>query len=90
MEERRKNIKEKNELINLKRNRNEQPTIRQAFSVLKNDLKTLSQSDWESIPEIKDFTIKKRKIERYIPITDSEIIAALNDTIIPLKEEKEK
>ena len=90
MEERRKNIKEKNELINLKRNRNEQPTIRQAFSALKNDLKTLSQSDWESIPEIKDFTIKKRKIERYIPITDSEIIAALNDTIIPLKEEKEK
>ena len=90
MEERRKNIKEKNELINLKRNRNEQPTIRQAFSALKNDLKTLSQSDWESIPEIKDFTIKKRKIERYIPITDSEIMAALNDTIIPLKEEKEK
>ena len=90
MEERRKNINEKNELINLKRKRNEQPTIRQAFSALKNDLKTLSQSDWESIPEIKDFTIKKRKIERYIPITDSEIMAALNDTIVPLKEEKEK
>ena len=90
MEERRKNIKEKKELLNLKRNRNEQPTIRQAFSALKNDLKTLSQSDWENIPEIKDFTIKKRKIERYVPITDSEIMAALNDTIIPLKEEKEK
>ena len=89
MEERRKNVKEKNELLNLKRNRNEQPTIRQTFSALKNELKTLSQSDWESIPEIKDFTLKKRKIERYIPITDSEIIAALNDTIIPLKEEKE-
>ena len=90
MEERRKNKKEKNELLNLKRNRNEQPTIRQTFSALKNDLKKLSQSDWENIPEIKDFTIKKRKIERYIPITDSEIMAALNDTIIPLKEEKEK
>ena len=90
MEERRKNIKEKNEILNLKRNRNEQPTIRQAFSALKNDLKTLSQSDWENIPEIKDFTVKKRKLERYTPITDSEIIAALNDTIIPLKEEKEK
>ena len=61
MEERRKNIKEKNELINLKRKRNEQPTIRQTFSALKNDLKTLSQSDWENIPEIKDFTIKKGK-----------------------------
>ena len=89
MEERRKNIKEKNDLLNLKRNRNEQPTIRQTFSALKNELKTLSQSDWESIPEIKDYTLKKRKMERYIPITDSEIIAALNDTIIPLKEEKE-
>ena len=89
MEERRKNVKEKNELLNLKRNRNEQPTIRQTFSALKNELKTLSQADWENIPEIKDFTLKKRKIERYIPITDSEIIAALNDTIIPLKEEKE-
>ena len=89
MEERRKNIKEKNELLNLKRNRYEQPTIRQTFSALKNDLKTLSQADWESIPEIKDFTVKKRKIERYVPITDSEIIAALNDTIVPLKEEKE-
>ena len=41
MEERRKNIKEKNELINLKRKRNEQPTIRQTFSALKNDLKNL-------------------------------------------------
>ena len=89
MEERRKNIKEKNELLNLKRNRYEQPTIRQTFSALKNDIKTLSQADWESITEIKDFTVKKRKIERYVPITDSEIIAALNDTIVPLKEEKE-
>ena len=64
MEERRKNIKEKNEILNLKRN--EQPTIRQTFSALKNELKTLCQSDWESIPEIKIFTLKKKKIERYI------------------------
>lgn len=90
MDQRRKNIKEKNELINLKRNRNEQPTIRQAFSSLKNDLKTLTQADWESIPDIKDFTLKKRKIERYTPITDTEILSALNDTITPIQEKKEE
>ena len=90
MDQRRKNIKEKNELINLKRNRNEQPTIRQAFSSLKNELKTLTQADWESIPDIKDFTLKKRKIERYTPITDTEILSALNDTITPIQEKKEE
>ena len=89
MEERKKNKKEKNELLNLKRNRNEQPTIRQTFSALKNDLKKLFQNGWGKIPEIKDFSIKK-KIKWYITITDSEILAALNGIIIPLKEEKEK
>ena len=84
MEERRKKIKEKNELEKLKEKRNQRPTIRQTFSDLRGELKKLNASDWDSIPEIKDFTTKKRKIERYTPNTDSQILSALNDNITPI------
>ena len=86
MDERRKAIKEKMDLEKLKQKRNQRPTIRQTFSDLRNDLKKLNASDWESIPEIKDFTTKKRKIERFTPNTDSQIISALNDNITPINQ----
>ena len=84
MSERRKSIKEKQNFEKLKQKRTERPTIRQTFSDLRTELKKLNADDWEKIPEIKDFTTKKRKIERYTPLSDSQIISSLNDNITPL------
>jgi pre-mRNA-processing factor 6 len=80
MDERRKSRKEKNELEMLMKIRNEKPTIRQSFSDIKHEMKKLSKDDWEKIPDIQDFTVKKRKIERYTPNTDVNIERALNDS----------
>lgn len=80
MEERRKKKKEKKEIENLIRTRNEKPTIRQTFSDIRTELRKLTKDDWENIPDIKDFTVKKRKIERYAPNTDSNLERALNDS----------
>lgn len=79
MDERRKSRKEKKELEMFLKIRNEKPTIRQSFSDIKHEMKKLSKDDWEKIPDIQDFTVKKRKIERYTPNTDVNIERALND-----------
>lgn len=79
MEERRKAIKEKEEIEKLKQKRSERPTIRQTFSDIRNDLKKMTSRDWEDIPEIKEFTNKKRKLERYTPNTDKQLFSSLKD-----------
>jgi pre-mRNA-processing factor 6 len=79
MDERRKTRKEKKQLENLEKFRNERPTIQQTFSDLKGQLRTLKPEDWDNIPEIGDYTIKKRKIERYVPNTDKNIEKGLLD-----------
>jgi hypothetical protein len=40
---------------------------------LKRGLSSLSYEDWANIPEVVDQTIKKSKIERFIPVPDSVI-----------------
>jgi pre-mRNA-processing factor 6 len=80
MDERRKKKKEKKEMETLLKMRNEKPTIRQTFSDIRSELRKLSKDDWEKIPDIQDFTLKKRKIERYAPNTDSNLERALNDS----------
>jgi pre-mRNA-processing factor 6 len=80
MDERRKKKKEQKEIETLMKMRNEKPTIRQSFSDIRSELRKLSKDDWEKIPDIQDFTIKKRKIERYAPNTDSNLERALNDS----------
>jgi len=79
MDERRKTRKEKKQIENLEKFRNERPTIQQTFSDLKSQLRGLKAEDWDNIPEIGDYTIKKRKIERYVPNTDKNIEKGLLD-----------
>jgi len=61
--------------------REERPTIRQQFSDLRNNLVKITKDEWENIPDIQDYTIKKRKQERYTPITDKIIEQGLQDNI---------
>ena len=81
MSERNKNNKFK---IENNKNNKARISIKQTFSDLKLNLKKMSDLDWENIPEVKDFSKKRKKKERYIPMTDNEILSALNDTITPL------
>ena len=61
--------------------REERPTIRQQFSDLRSNLNKVSKDEWENIPDIPDYTIKKRKQERYTPITDKVIEQGLQDNL---------
>ena len=40
----------------------------------------MSKKDWESIPEMQDYTIKKQKREKYVPMSDNILNRALNET----------
>lgn len=61
--------------------REERPTIRQQFSDLRSNLTRVSKDEWENIPDIPDYTIKKRKQERYTPVTDKVIEQSLQDNV---------
>lgn len=39
----------------------------------------LKLDDWEKVPEVADYTVHKRKQERYTPVSDSLISSGLND-----------
>lgn len=79
IEGRRKTRTEKKLKETISKLREERPTIRQQFSDLKSGLSKISKDDWENIPEIENYTIKKRKQERYTPITDKIIEQGLQD-----------
>ncbi len=81
IEGRRKSRTEKKLKETYTRLREERPTIRQQFSDLRNNLNKISKDEWENIPDIPDYTIKKRKQERYTPITDKVIEQGLQDNI---------
>jgi len=67
----------KEELLKI---REERPIIGQQFSDLKRDLGGLSHDEWDSIPDIGDYTIKKQKRpERFTPVPDSIIEGARNE-----------
>lgn len=79
MEERRKTRKEKNYKEFIRKNKIEKPTIKQQFFDLKKDLSSLRADDWEKIPDIENRTIKKKKLERFTPVTDKIIEEGLKD-----------
>lgn len=54
----------------------EKPTLGSQFSDLKRELAKLSYDDWNSLPDIGDYTIKRKKQERFTPITDTVIMAS--------------
>ena len=57
--------------------RAENPKITEQFADLKRKLAEVSESDWEAIPEIGDYTIKKRqRFESFVPVPDTLLAAA--------------
>ena len=55
----------------LKKYREENPTIKQQFAESKQALSKVSLDEWAAIPDIGDYSVKKRKIEKFTPAPDS-------------------
>eukprot|EP01080_Neovahlkampfia_damariscottae_P002459 gene2459-3169_t len=75
--DRRKNHREKIEKELEKKN--EQPKIQAQFADLKTQLGTVSFEEWDSIPTVGDYTIKKRKFDTYQPVPDSLLEKAMKE-----------
>ena len=58
--------------------REENPKITEQFADLKRKLATVSDSEWEAIPEIGDYTIKNKRprFESFTPVPDTLLAAA--------------
>lgn len=39
----------------------------------------MTKKDWESIPEMQDYSIKKQKRDKYVPMSDNILNRALNE-----------
>jgi len=71
MDGRRKSRRELKLQETIQKMRKEKPTISQQFADIKKELASLSKDDWENIPDdLPDYTVKKKKKERYTPIPD--------------------
>ncbi|GAA37598.2 pre-mRNA-processing factor 6 [Clonorchis sinensis] len=74
MDERRKEYREKRFREEIERYRRERPKIQQQFMDLKRDLANVSESEWNSIPEVGDARNRKQRnprYERFTPVPDS-------------------
>ena len=79
MDGRRKRHREKRIVAEIEKARKENPTIRSIFQDLKRNLSKVTKEEWESIPDIVDRTVKKKKYDRKAPIPDNIILSALKD-----------
>eukprot|EP00604_Paraphysomonas_vestita_P003799 CAMPEP_0174823276 /NCGR_PEP_ID=MMETSP1107-20130205/23120_1 /TAXON_ID=36770 /ORGANISM="Paraphysomonas vestita, Strain GFlagA" /LENGTH=540 /DNA_ID=CAMNT_0016045225 /DNA_START=88 /DNA_END=1707 /DNA_ORIENTATION=+ len=73
MESRRKRRREMQMLDNLRKNRNERPTIADQFADLKRDLATVTAEQWDQIPDVGDHTLKlkqRKRAEVFTPVPD--------------------
>eukprot|EP00735_Rhodelphis_limneticus_P003620 TRINITY_DN1510_c0_g1::TRINITY_DN1510_c0_g1_i1::g.28127::m.28127 TRINITY_DN1510_c0_g1::TRINITY_DN1510_c0_g1_i1::g.28127 ORF type:complete len:912 (-),score=274.68,sp/Q91YR7/PRP6_MOUSE/55.58/0.0,PRP1_N/PF06424.7/1.7e-43,TPR_14/PF13428.1/84,TPR_14/PF13428.1/0.065,TPR_14/PF13428.1/1.3e+03,TPR_14/PF13428.1/1.7e+02,TPR_14/PF13428.1/0.031,TPR_14/PF13428.1/1.1,TPR_14/PF13428.1/35,TPR_14/PF13428.1/3.7,TPR_14/PF13428.1/0.0032,TPR_14/PF13428.1/26,TPR_14/PF13428.1/0.98,TPR_14/PF13428.1/1.4e-05,TPR_14/PF134 len=71
MDHRRKKQREEREKKELQEYLAKRPKLQAHFSDIKRQLGELSDTDWDAIPDIGDYTVKKRKLERFIPTPDS-------------------
>ncbi len=55
----------------LKKYREENPTIRQQFAESKQALAAVSLDEWAAVPDIGDYSVKRRKVEKFTPAPDS-------------------
>ncbi|GBF98664.1 hypothetical protein Rsub_11658 [Raphidocelis subcapitata] len=78
MDERRRERREALMKAEIEKYRAENPKITEQFADLKRQLGEVSESEWEAIPEIGDYTIKRQKRETYAPAPDSLLTAAAN------------
>mmetsp|Transcript_35641 Transcript_35641/g.55625 ORF Transcript_35641/g.55625 Transcript_35641/m.55625 type:complete len:924 (-) Transcript_35641:135-2906(-) len=71
MEDRRKTRKEEKIKEEIEKYRKERPKIQQRFADLKRGLSTVSSEEWAAIPDIGDYTVKKKKREeKFVPASD--------------------
>ena len=78
MDERRRERREAREKEELERYRRENPKITEQFADLKRGLAEVSEADWEAIPEIGDYSVKKQKrFESFAPPPDSLLAKAI-------------
>ncbi|GMH38698.1 hypothetical protein BSKO_06582 [Bryopsis sp. KO-2023] len=72
MDMRRRDRREKRLKDEIEKFRAENPKITEQFADLKRKLGEMSSLDWESIPDIGDYTVKKqRKFQSFVPVPDT-------------------
>lgn len=72
MDERRRERREKRLKDEIERYRVENPKITEQFADLKRKLAEVSNEEWEGIPDIGDYTIKKQpRMQSFVPVPDS-------------------
>ena len=80
MDSRRRNRREKKFKAEMEKFRKEKPTLPEQNKDAKRQLSTLSYTDWESIPEAGDYTVKKvKRAEKYVPVPDKILDSARRD-----------
>ncbi|ORM39405.1 Protein STABILIZED1 [Babesia sp. Xinjiang] len=80
MDERRRSRRESHIRAEVTRQRAEKPTIHQQLAPLKRELESLTMEDWESIPSIGDYSLKRKQQNKrepqYTPAPDSLLYSA--------------
>ncbi|XP_953980.1 pre-mRNA splicing factor (U5 snRNP-associated), putative [Theileria annulata] len=79
MDERRKSRREQSLKSEITKLRSEKPTIHEQLAQYKRNLSTLTKEDWESIPYIGDYSLKRKqqkKQQTYVPAPDSLIYSS--------------
>lgn len=87
MDERRRAKREANEKDEMDKFRRENPKISEQFADLKRKLADMTEADWESVPDIGDYTVKKKKrMQQFVPVPDSLLAraAASSETVTAL------
>ncbi|KAL3631566.1 Protein STABILIZED1 [Castilleja foliolosa] len=73
MDSRRKDRRDARIKEEIQKNRDSNPKITEQFADIKRTYHTLSTNDWDSIPEIGDYSLrnKKRRFESFVPVPDT-------------------
>jgi len=71
MDERRRERREKRLKEEIERYRAENPKITEQFADLKRKLADVAPEEWEGIPEIGDYTIKRKRQQSFAPVPDT-------------------
>lgn len=86
MDDRRRDRREKRLQEQLEQYRADNPKITEQFADLKRKLADIAEDDWNSIPDIGDYTIKKRPRTSFAPVPDTLLqkAAAEKETVTAL------
>lgn len=71
VDERRRDAREARLKKELEEYRRDNPKITEQFAALKRGLNEVSETDWSAIPEIGDYSIKRRRRENWVAAPDS-------------------